>query len=392
MNGESPLASESEYLPAADSATNKAAAQAKNLFVTLGRSRNGLKVFDALTKLGEETEQGAIDESCKKAHHLAANMPGLRNLVFPLGRAIKREQVKWIGFNQGLLQEMERGLVFDQSKGETRAVDKTAANGLWRFCQYEERQEAKQRLKNKGKLALEAAGSAVFLAIALSLFFAPQKTFDLAQALLHEPTATSAPVLPTATRRPTRTVVPTPKATRTPEPTATLDPETQRGEDWAKIIKQYKNDGHDFLGAQVIGAEPVNDFTDFRTAVLNFLEQHNQLTNEGLISYNPGEGSEISLWIEVDGQTTRVRFEGPNVTPPWEPHTFYYNPSDGVCSATADQPLDNGAWKNSEIKFAPAKPQACIAVSDTWSARRIVVAFLPIDGQVTVRAAIFRAK
>ena len=187
-------------------------------------------------------------------------------------------------------------------------------------------------------------------------------------------------------------VLATPRTTRTPEPAATLNPETQMGKDWAAIIKQYKSDGHDFLGALVIGAEPINDFSSFQAAVLKFLVQHNQLTNEGAISYNPGEGSEIFLWTDNDNQALRVRFDGQHVTPPWIPHTFYYSLGEGICAATADQPLDNGTWQNSEIKFDPAKPQVCVAFSNTWSGRNIVVAFIPENGHVTIKAAIFRAE
>lgn len=162
--------------------------------------------------------------------------------------------------------------------------------------------------------------------------------------------------------------------------------------DWTQIIKKFKNDGHDYLGAMVIDGQGLNDFAGFQTEVLKFLGKYNQLTGDGSISYNPGEGSEIFLWSEVDGQTLRVRFDGQHVTPPWIPHTFYYNSGEGICAATADQPLDNGAWQNSEIKFDQANPQPCVAFSNTWSGRNIVVAFIPENGTITIKAAIFRAE
>lgn len=126
--------------------------------------------------------------------------------------------------------------------------------------------------------------------------------------------------------------------------------------------------------------------------MIKFLQQHNQLTPDGAISYNPEEASEIYLWTETDSQATWIRFDGQHVTPPWIPHTFYYSLGEGVCAATADEPLDNGTWQNSKIKFDPANPQPCVAFSSTWSGRNIVVAFIPENGQAIIKAAIFRAE
>lgn len=116
------------------------------------------------------------------------------------------------------------------------------------------------------------------------------------------------PILTTTaiSSRPTRTPAPT----FTPESSPTLNPEELMGLEWKALLQKF---GYQRLESRVADLGDVQDLNGFKQAAVNFLQQYNLLSFDGSISYNPGEQSEIYLWMDHSGGILRIKFDGRHV-------------------------------------------------------------------------------